>query len=194
MIGTSEMALDYRTRKFTVKEYYAMVGAGILQERERVELIEGDILEMAPIGPRHGGRHIRLSKLLIMRFAESAFVSTQGSIIVSEFSAPEPDFAILRGREDFYERDLPRPNDVLGVIELSDSSLSFDRRKKAQLYGRAGIRDYWIVNLREDRLEVHRQPNELGYAKTKVLMPDETVALEALPDVEFTVSEFLART
>lgn len=194
MIGDSEMAVDYKTRKFTADEYHAMAEAGILGPGERVELIEGEIVEMAPIGPRHSGRHVRLNKLLVIRFGDSALVQPHGSVRLSNLTEPEPDVILLYPKDDFYESGIAKPPDVIGLIELSDSSLSFDRGRKAQIYARARVPEYWIVNLVDDRLEIHREPNDLGYAQVTVPARDERVAFEALPEIDFAVEDFLTKT
>lgn len=190
MIGDSEMAADYKTRKFTVDEYHAMVDAGILREDERVELIDGEIVEVPPIGPEHRGGHARLTKLFVMRFGDRATVVPHGSTRLSNVSEPEPDMMVLRPREDFYTgKRFVEPDDIIGLAEVSDSSLAFDRIRKARLYAAAGVREYWILNLRDLRLEVHRHPHGVGYATVFVPSKDETIGFEAMPEVTFRIGE-----
>ena len=153
-------ALDLRP--FTVAEYYAMAEAGILREEERVELIDGVIVEMAPMGNRHRATVTRLNRLFNRNVGERAIVQIQSSITLDEQTMPEPDLAILRERADFYEADSPGPEDVLLVIEVADSSVDYDRHEKLPRYAQAGIPEVWLTVLPENVVEAHTEPTENG--------------------------------
>jgi Uma2 family endonuclease len=139
------MALQVSRRLFTVHEYDQMVQAGILHEDDRVELIEGEIIEMAAIGSRHAACVNRLVQLFVMHVAGQAIVHAQNPIRLSERTEPEPDLSLLKPRPDFYAAGHPGPQDVLLVIEVADSSIGFDREIKIPLYARAGIPEVWSL-------------------------------------------------
>ena len=133
-------------RKFSTKEYHEIARAGILGEDDRVELIEGEIVEMAPIGSRHASTVARLNKYLSERFANQALVWVQNPMRLNEFSEPQPDVALLRPRSDFYASAHPSPEDILLVIEVAETSVDYDRNVKAPLYASAGVRELWLVD------------------------------------------------
>ena len=187
------MATTLRTpRLFTVSEYYAMVRAGVLHENDRVELIRGQIIPMSPTGSRHANSVRRLDRLFQRRVDPEALVSAQNPILLSRHSEPEPDLAILKPKEEIYEARHPRPDEVLLVIEIADTTLDYDQQVKALLYAKEGIQEYWIVNLEEESLEVYRQPGPDGYAETMTLQRGDEVEILALPAAGvFSVEEIL---
>ncbi|MDQ2729821.1 MAG: Uma2 family endonuclease [Actinomycetota bacterium] len=148
------MAIELRRRTWTVDEYHRMAEAGVLREDDRVELIEGEIIEMSPIGSAHARCVNRLTALLVPAAGGRAIVSVQNPVRLSPRSEPQPDLSLLRWRHDFYPEG-PTPGDVLLVIEVAASSVGFDRRVKVPLYGRAGIPEVWIVDLDAAQVEVH---------------------------------------
>ncbi len=145
-------------RSFTVAEYERMGQSGILSEDERVELVNGEIIKMSPIGEPHAACVAILTQLITLRLRLSAIVWVQNPIVLDDYSEPQPDLAVLKPRADFYRQAHPRPEDVLIVIEVSDSTLSFDRKVKLPLYARAGIPEAWLVNIPEERIEVYGDP------------------------------------
>ncbi len=182
-------ALDLRP--FTVAEYYAMAEAGILREEERVELIDGVIVEMAPMGNRHRATVTRLNRLFNRNVGERAIVQIQSSITLDEQTMPEPDLAILRERADFYEADSPGPEDVLLVIEVADSSVGYDRNEKLPRYARAGIPEVWLTVLPENFVEAHTEPTENGYRVTRRLRAGDVLAPGCFPDIQIPVEAVL---
>jgi hypothetical protein len=143
------MAAEPIRRRFTTAEYHAMAESGILAPEDRVELIEGEIWRMSPIGPPHASRVTRLSYAFTENLKkEEALVISQSPIHLDDFSEPQPDLALLRFREDFYASALPAPEDVLLVVEVSDTTVHYDRRVKMDLYARHGIPEAWLCNLR----------------------------------------------
>lgn len=178
-------------RLFTASEYHTMLDAGILKEDDRVELIEGEILQMTPIGSAHGGGVNRLTALFTSLLGRRAVVSVQNSFHLNDFSEPQPDLLLLRFRDDFYSRELPRTTDVLLLIEIADSSLEFDRRIKAGLYARHGIPEVWVQDLRNGVLLVHRDPSPQGYREVKALQRGERLSPLAFPDLVIEVDAVL---
>lgn len=155
-----------------------MVAAGILREDSRVELIEGEIVEMGPIGSRHAGCVNRLTTLLASLVQQKAVVAVQNPIRLSPRSLPQPDLALLKYREDFYAGAHPGPADVLLVVEVSDESAAYDRDVKVPLYARAGIAEVWLVVLPEKLVEVYRHPSPRGFRERVVYFPGDTLTVE----------------
>jgi Uma2 family endonuclease len=148
-------------RRFTVHDFHKMAEAGILHEDDRVELIEGEIVEMAAIGSRHFTCVNKLNHLLVRDVGDAAIVSVQNPVRLDERNEPQPDLAVIRAGD--YRESLPTPEDVLLLIEVSDTTLSHDRNVKLPLYARAGVPEVWIVNLANETVERHTDPSESGY-------------------------------
>lgn len=159
-------AVPHRSRRrWSVSEYHRMGELGLLANHERLELIDGDVIEMAPIGSRHASQVNRLNWMLNQRLnrAGLAIIAPQNPVVLGDYSEPEPDIAVLRWRDDFYESAHPGPNDVLLMIEVSDSTVKADRQIKAPLYAQHGIPEYWLVDITARQLEVYREPLEGQY-------------------------------
>ena len=156
--------------KLSADDYHRMAEAGILGAEDRVELIGGEIIDMAPIGQDHAGTVGSLTEALVLAFAGRAIVFVQNPIRLDDRSEPEPDFAVLRRRTDFYRTgERPGPADVLLLIEVADTSLRFDRAVKLPLYARAGIPEVWIVDLRQRAVDVHRAPRDGRYTQVTTI-------------------------
>lgn len=138
--------------------------AGIFKETDRVELIEGEIIEMSPIGSRHSGHVKRIRRLLDRFLGDDVILGVQDPVILNDFTEPEPDISILKPRADYYEESHPRPEDVIFLVEVADSSLAYDRKVKLRQYALAGITEYWIINIEEQIIEVFRSPIKEAYA------------------------------
>ena len=180
-------------RKFTVAEYYRMGDVGILGPDERVELIEGEIIVMPPIGSVHADDVDEYNDVFA-QYARGRFrIRIQNPIHLDDGSEPQPDVSLLRRREGGYRAAHPTPEDVLLVIEVADSSLNFDRDVKAHLYGRAGIPETWVKNIPEDCIERFTEPGPDGYAQHSVHRRGETLTPARLPDVEVAVDDLLPR-
>jgi len=170
--------------RLTVDDYHRMADAGIFGQHDRIELIDGELIDMAPIGQGHAGMVGGLAEALFIACAGRAIVWPQNPIRIDRWSEPQPDLALLRRRPDFYATgERPGPADVLLLIEVADSSLAFDRRVKLPLYARAGIAEFWIVDLKRRVLEVHRSPTGDGYADTSTHQPGDQVALALIPEI-----------
>jgi Uma2 family endonuclease len=185
------MAIPQPRRRFTVAEYERMGAAGILGEDDRVELIDGEIVEMSPIGREHAASVDQCADVLRECVGPAAIIRVQGPIQLGEHAEPQPDIALLRRRPDFYRLRLPHPEDILLLVEVADSSLNFDRRVKTPLYADAGIADFWLANLVDDLLLVHRDPGPGGYRTIRTLRRGESVAPLAFPDRAIRVSDVL---
>lgn len=187
----SDMAIEYRHRPITVDEYHRMGEAGILGPDERVELLDGELIAVPPMGERHASSVERLNWLLVTRLNGRAGVRPGLPATISRISEPEPDFAIVERRADFHASGHPRPPGTFALVECADTSLRYDRGKKLSAYARAGIAEYWIVNLVDACVEVYAEPNDVGYAKPRVARPGESLAFATFPEVVFTVAELL---
>ena len=178
-------------RLFTTDEYHVMLEAGILNEDDRVELIEGEILEMPPIGSAHAGGVNRLTALFTSLLGSRAVVSVQNPVTLGKYSEPQPDLVLLRFRDDYYVSALPTPSDVLLLIEVADSSLKFDRDVKAGLYARHGLLEVWLKDVEHSALLVHRTPSPEGYRDVRIFRRGERVTPLAFPDLTMDVDAIL---
>jgi Uma2 family endonuclease len=182
--------LDYpHKHPISAEEYLRMGEAGVFAPEARLELIEGEIIEMAPIKPPHAGRVAQLTELFVQRAAGRATVWVQGPLRVSGTSVPQPDLALLERRSDFYTGTLPAVADVLLVVEVSDTSLAFDMKTKAPLYARSGVAESWIVDIDDRVMHVFRDPGRDGYRRTHTAQVGDRVACAALPEVAVEVAE-----
>jgi Uma2 family endonuclease len=178
------------TRKFTADEYERLVELGIFGEDERLELIDGDIVEMAPIGHRHAACASNLHALFCAGLGPRAFVWGNGPARVAIGSVPQPDLALLRPRS--YQTGAPRPDDVLLIVEAAESSLRYDRTVKLRLYARAGIAEYWIVDVAGGAIESYRSPEGETYRERRRFGRGESLAPAAFPDVVVSVDDVFA--
>ena len=185
------MVVSIERRHFTVDEYHRMAETGIISDDERVELLEGEIWRMSPIGSRHAACVNRLTKL-IERFAgDSAIVSVQNPVLLYDDSEPEPDVALLRPRNDFYAGGHPGPHDVLLVVEVADTSQEKDRAVKVPLYMRAGIPEVWLVDLVKGVVEVYTRSENETYEAAKIYARGEYVEAETIPGLRLGVDDVL---
>jgi Uma2 family endonuclease len=155
------MALQVPTHRFTVDEYEQMITVGILTEEDAVELIRGEIVDVSPIGPRHFDCVFMLTRLLTRSVPDDVGVSVQSPIRLPNNSGPQPDLALIRFAR--YNDAIPTVEDIRVVIEVSDSTLEYDRYIKLPLYAAAGITEAWLVDLTANRIERHTDPQQDGY-------------------------------
>ena len=182
--------LEYpQKHPISAEEYLRMGSAGVFSPEARLELIEGEIVEMAPIDPPHAGCVMTLNRLLSRRAGDRALVSVQGPVIVSARSVPQPDLALLRPRPDDYRRSHPAVSDVLLAIEVADTTLAFDLGTKVPLYARCGIAEAWVVDVNDRAIHVFRNPGPAGYGTGLVARPGQRVACVALPEAAVEVGE-----
>ena len=180
-------------RLFTVAEYMAMGEAGILHEDEHIELLAGEIIQMAAIGNRHLYCTDGLNTLLVPPLVGRAIVRVQGSIQLDDYGMPEPDIVLLRPRPG-YHAETAKPEDVLLLIEVADSSLEYDYGPKSEFYAAAGIPEFWIVNLRTGEVEVRTDPVGTEYTTVRTIPADGSISPRAFPDLTLHLNEFMPPT
>lgn len=185
------MSVQIQRRWFNVDEYYRMIDAGILSEDDRVELIEGEVIKMSPIGKFHAACVKRLNELFVLLVGRTATVSVQDPIRLNDFSEPQPDIALLKRRGDFYSSGHPMPEDVLLVVEVADTSAQYDRMIKMPLYARAGIPEVWLIDVARDLIEVYSQPANGRYQSFREARRGETLNLSSLPNLVISVNDIL---
>ena len=178
-------------RRFTVTEYHAMAEAGILAHDERVELLNGDIIVMPLIGDWHASRVMRINNSVLPTVQGRAIVSVQGPVRLDDSSEPEPDVMLLRWRDDFYEGGHPGPADVLLLIEVSDTTVDYDRGAKLAAYAAAGIPEVWITSRRDRRIESYADPAGDAYATVRHHGAGESISPQAFPDVVLQVDQII---
>lgn len=176
------MVLSPQTYRFTVDDYYRMGDAGIFAPDERVELIEGEIVRMNPIGSRHAACIDRLSRFFHKTVGENAVIRSQSPLHINDHSEPEPDLMLLKPRDDFYAKAHPGPDDVFLLIEVADSSLAYDRDVKLPLYARAGIAEVWMVDLAAKAVERYLDPADGAFSQIETLKPGESLAPRAFSE------------
>jgi Uma2 family endonuclease len=177
-----------RTR-ITTTRYQMMVATGVLTKYDRVELIDGDMFDMAPIGTEHSAITSKFHELFVLAVSRSATVVSGGPINLGEFSQPQPDLMLLKRRADFYRGGYPEAADVLLLIEVSDSSLAFDQGAKLNLYAKYGVAEYWIVDVEGKRVIAYREPGANGYLHALEFTAADFVAPHALPGLKIAVRE-----
>jgi Uma2 family endonuclease len=178
-------------RPLTVAEYHRMGEVGILTEDDRVELIEGQLIAMSPIGSGHSGTTNTLTRMLVQAIGDKGVVAVGNPVQLDDLSEPQPDFAVLKPRDDDYRRATPRPDEVLLIIEVADSSLAYDRNVKRSLYARHGIPEFWIVNLSAGEMEVCRGPQGEQYASVSRVGREAALEPQLLPGVVISVAAIL---
>lgn len=185
------MAVDIVHHRFNVAEYEAMIRHGILTDRDRVELIAGEIVEMPPPNPPHSGDVNFLSHFFTMRLGRRAMVANQQAVEIPPDSMPQPDLMLLRWRDDFYRGKRPYPEDVLLLIEVADTSMRRDRILKLRIYANAGIAECWIVDINGSSVEAYTEPVDDGYAKRLVARGGDRLSPTAFPDINVGAAEIL---
>lgn len=185
------MNVQLLRRRFTAEEYHRMARAGVFSEDDRVELIEGEIIEMTPIGARHAACVRRLDHLFTSRLGQQVTVSVQNPLHLGPHSEPQPDLALLRPRLDFYAQAHPGPADAWLVVEVADTSADFDRTVKIPLYARAGISTVWLIDLSTESIDVHSDPTPEGFRSVQRVQRGQTIPLQAFPDISVPVDTIL---
>ena len=175
------MSTEIKRKLFTVNDCYRMSEVGILSPNDRVELIRGDIVIMSPIGPRHGASVDAANRAFVRLAGDDAIVRIQGTVVLDDFCAPQPDLVLLRPRSDFYSGKNPASPDIVLILEVSDSSLEYDRTTKKELYAILGIHEYWIADLQNNLLHVYRDPAGYSYQTEQQLRTGDSVFPQLLP-------------
>ncbi|MDP5016840.1 Uma2 family endonuclease [Anabaena sp. UHCC 0187] len=179
------------TFRLNVSQYHQMSEVGIFSENDKVELINGEIIEMSPIGRRHAACVDRINRLFSNILGIKVIVRVQNPIILNNLSEPEPDIALLQPRADFYESGHPEPKDIFLLIEVADSSLEYDRDVKIPLYASSGITEVWLVDIYEQVIIIYRYPSENGYSEIQKLSRGEKMSIQAFPEINLVVDDIL---
>ena len=185
------MAVDLKRYRFTRADYHRMAQTGILAPDAHVELIDGEIIEMNPIGRFHKASVDRLSRIFQRNVGDEAIVRVQSSIALGDHGEPEPDVVLLRFRADFYAESDEAPEDILLVVEVADTSESYDRRTKAPLYARNRIPEFWIVDLNRAWVTRYLDPTPGGYGTTRIFRRGESLSPLAFPNLMIAVNAIL---
>jgi Uma2 family endonuclease len=186
-------------RRLSVQDYHQMAESGILQPDERVELLEGQIIQMAAKGTAHSAAVTRIEQLLRQRLGfgtaspmeNRVLLRFQDPVRLNDYSEPEPDIAVVQPNTLLYEDHHPIPSEVFLLIEVSDATLKFDREVKSPAYARAGIAEYWVLDVNGRKLHVYRVPGADGYQSEAILSEELTVIPLAFPDCVIAVREML---
>ena len=185
------MGTELQRRRFTVVEYHRLAEAGVLRDDDRVELVEGEIVEMTPIGSQHAACVDRLMVLLQRCVEGRGILRVQGPIRLDAHSEPQPDLSVLKRRADFYASAHPGPGDVILVVEVADASLGYDRAIKVGMYARAGVRETWLVDLQNERVDVFTQPTPQGYRASRQIRRGDRLTSHSLPAASLFVNDML---
>ncbi|CAN1208902.1 Putative restriction endonuclease domain-containing protein [Tumidithrix helvetica PCC 7403] len=180
--------------KFTVHQYHQIAETGIFSSSDRVELIDGEIIKMSPVGRKHAACVARLNALFQGKFIGQALVWVQNPIRLNDDSEPQPDLALLLPRQDFYESDLPTAKDILLVVEVSDSTIAYDRTVKSSIYAEAGISEMWLLDLNEQAIEAYSQPSTRSYKRMQRYEQNDTFSILAFPDLNFVWTDMFANS
>lgn len=183
------MIVETRRWRFTVEDFTRMAEAGIFAPEDRVELIDGEVREMSPIGPDHSGIVNRLTSLLVRQAGEEAIVSVQNPVQLSDYTQPQPDFAVLRYRDDFYRHAHPLPTDVYFLVEIADSSLDYDQEEKIPRYAEASIPEVWIVDVNGESITQYTQPDGRCYRSQQTLRRQDELVCTSLNRIRLFVDQ-----
>jgi Uma2 family endonuclease len=178
-------------KRFTADEYQRMGQVGILSEDDRVELIDGEVVAMTPIGARHNACVNHAARALMRAAGDDAIVQSQGSVRLGPYSEPAPDLVLLRPRPDFYVSHLPGADEILLVVEVSDSSIEYDRDVKAPIYAMSGIPEYWIADLNANVLWRYSSPERGVFQRVEECRRGQSIATQLLPTCVVPVDTFL---
>ena len=189
-IAPPKVATPTRHR-FNVDEYYALFDGGILAENKRIELLDGDIIRMPPVGDWHAANVDRFNETLVPLLLGRAKVRVQGPTRLDDHSEPIPDVMLLRWREDSYSSGHPGPSDVLLLIEVSDTSSAYDRNEKLPAYARAGISEVWIISRDDQRIEAYTEPSGGEYSNLRYAGPGQTISPSAFPDIVLEIDRVI---
>jgi Uma2 family endonuclease len=189
-MGLAEGFAELKHR-ISVEDYHRMAETGVLAPEARVELIDGEIFDMAPIGSQHASVVNRLTRMFVTATGERAIVQVQGPVRLGEHSEPEPDLTLLRPHPDFYRERTPGASDVLLIVEVSDSTQRYDRRVKVPLYARHGVPEVWVIDLENQLVHFHRRPSGESYADISASEVTGVTPVAALADVAVDLAGLL---
>jgi len=179
-----------RRLRFTVDEYYKMIELGMLKDYEKAEIIEGELIQKMPIGDKHASIVDVLNRFFIKNVSDDVRVRIQNPIRLTDYDEPEPDI-VLADLTKYDGKRHPRPPEILLIVEVSDSTLKYDRDTKLSLYAEAEIPEVWIVNLKNDIIEVHQKPNSGIYQLAQIFKRGDVLQSESLSNLELEVDKIL---
>jgi Uma2 family endonuclease len=185
------MVAQVTRRRFTVQEYHLMGESGVLAADDRVELIDGEVFSMSPIGSRHAACVTTFNEVFSESFGRRVTLWIQNPIRLGDDSEPVPDIVLLRRRDDRYVSRHPRAGDILLLVEIADSSLGYDREIKLPLYAREGVPEVWLANLDSQHIVVYTEPKPDGYASARIARPGEAIIPTAFPEMTIAVADLL---
>lgn len=180
-----------KLRQITVEEYDLMIESGVFGEDDRIELLNGVIIEKMPKGTKHSAANDRAARVFYRSFGDNVSIRNQNPIRLDEFSEPEPDLVLTTPRADEYENSHPTPGEILLILQIADSTHGYDRNTKGLAYWRAGIRQYILLNVQEKTLEDYREPGADGFQSKRTLRARQTFNLVAFPETQLSVNDFL---
>jgi Uma2 family endonuclease len=185
------MSAEVETYRFSVEEFNKLGEVGIFDEDDRVELLDGEIIVMSPIGIQHAGAVMRLIWVFPRKFGDRVLLNPQNPAVLDEWSEPQPDLMLLKPKPDFYRSGHPRPEDILLLIEVSDTTLAYDRGRKLRKYAERKVAEVWIINLKNMTIEQYHEPSGTEYSHARVYQRGEEIVIRAFPDVRFAVEELI---
>ena len=177
--------------RFSVEEFNKLGDVGIFDEDDRVELLDGEIIVMSPIGSKHAGTTMQIDAALRRQLGDRALFNLQNPAVLDDFSEPLPDITLLKTRRDFYKTAHPRPEDILLLIEVSDTTLAYDRGRKLRKYAERGVEEVWIVNVQANRIEQFRGPIGGNYSLSEEKERGDEITVVAFPGITFKVEELI---
>ena len=187
----SGMAIGIQRRRLSVAEWDRIIASGALPEDDRVELIDGEILQMSPIGPRHAACVGRLTSALAAALANNLILWVQNPVTIADFDEPQADVALLRSRDDGYAAARPSATDILLLVEVADTSFDYDLGVKIPRYAAAGVQEAWLVDLNGNRVLVCRRPRDGAYQDVQIATPPVVLVPEVLPDLRVPVTSIV---
>lgn len=188
-IPNSVLTNGVKPHLITVAEYDRMIELGVYTENDPIELLNGEIIEIMPKGPKHTSANSRLVRFFIKLFGEKVIVRGQDPIRLDGISEPEPDIVLAKWSETEYAEGHPTPSDIFLIMEISDTTLAYDRETKAKAYSRNGIQQYLLLNINNETLEEYREPSEDGYQFKRTLRKGDSLNLTAFPEVEIKIDD-----
>jgi Uma2 family endonuclease len=183
-------SLELPRKRWTRSDYHQFVSLGMIEEGAPFELIKGEVIQKAEQNRRRVISRMLALRLMIRAFPEENLQS-RAPVALGRYNSPEPDVAVLRGPLSDYMEEEPGPDDILLLVEVSNTTLQFDRSVKAAIYARTGVPEYWVLDVNERTLDVHRQPTPTGYASITQLTDADRVSPLAAPNASLLVADFL---
>lgn len=191
VIELKRTASKVSPKRFRVEEFRKMMEAGILPEESGWEILDGFLIDKIKIGSRSAGTIKKVARIFGQLVGNSTLLSIHNPIHLNQYNEPEPDIALLKPRADFYAESHPTPADVLLLVEVSDSTVEYDREIKKKLYAEAGIQEFWLVDLKNDTIEVYTQPKNGNYYSARILEAEETIKSTTIENLTLPINEIL---